>query len=76
MKQLHTQHETHNTTQQEKFLRISSVVDLVGLSRATILRLEKDKKFPKAIRITTRCVAYRLSQIHDWMSDPLNFEVG
>jgi prophage regulatory protein len=60
--------------EQEKLLRISSVVDIVGLSRATILRLEKQGKFPKAIRITVRCMAYRLSQIHDWMTDPLKYE--
>ncbi len=74
MKQIHIEQQYSNSTHPDKFLRLSSVVPLVALSKGTILRLEKAGKFPKSHRLTVRCVAYRLSQIHDWMSDPLNYE--
>ncbi len=74
MKHIHTEQYFSNPTQQEQFLRLSGVIPLVALSKATVLRLERAGKFPKSIRITTRCVAYRSSQIREWMTDPLNYK--
>ncbi|WP_096512463.1 helix-turn-helix transcriptional regulator [Pseudomonas izuensis] len=52
----------------ERFLRFGSVADLVGVSRSTINRWEKEGKFPKRVRLGSQAVAWRESQISHWMS--------
>lgn len=51
----------------EKFLRFGTVADLVGLSRTTIWRLEKEGSFPKRIRLGTNTIAWRELEISEWM---------
>jgi prophage regulatory protein len=49
-----------------KFLRIRQVMQLTGLSRMTIYRLERDGEFPKRRRLGQNSVAWLESDIAAW----------
>lgn len=50
------------------FLRRPEVEARVGLSRSSIYAFMAAGDFPKPIRIGARAVAWRLSDIEDWIS--------
>lgn len=50
------------------FLRRPEVEARVGLSRSSIYAFMATGHFPKPIRIGARAVAWRLSDIEDWIS--------
>jgi len=52
----------------EKFLRLSSVQDRIPYSRATIYRNMAAGTFPRAIAIGPGAVAWRESEITDWIA--------
>jgi prophage regulatory protein len=47
--------------------RLSDVKALVGLSRATIDRLEAANDFPKRIRLGRAAVGWDLNEVSDWL---------
>ena len=47
--------------------RRKDILKLTGLSKSTLYRLELSGDFPKAFRLTDRCVAYKLSDVYRWM---------
>jgi len=49
-----------------KFLRIRQVMQLTGLSRMTIYRLELAGRFPKRRRLSENSVAWLESDIEAW----------
>ena len=49
-----------------KFLRIRQVMQLTGLSRMTIYRLELAGRFPKRRRLSENSVAWVESDIEAW----------
>ena len=51
-----------------RFERFPEVSSRVGLSRATIWRLEREGKFPRRRRISGNAVAWLNTEIDDWMS--------
>jgi len=52
---------------QERFIRLPEVLNVTGLSRASVYRLEKANIFPKRFKLTTNTVAWKLSDIRGWM---------
>jgi prophage regulatory protein len=48
------------------FLRMPTVVRLTGLGRSTIYRLIAEKAFPSPVRLGTRAVAWRRSDLDRW----------
>jgi prophage regulatory protein len=40
---------------------------MVGLSRATLYRLERNDQFPKRIKLGANATAFLLSDIRSWM---------
>lgn len=58
----------------DRFLRFNSVAQLIGVSRSTINRWEKEGKFPKRVRLGVQAIAWRQSEIHAYMENP--FEHG
>ncbi|BBP82415.1 DNA-binding protein [Pseudomonas sp. Pc102] len=54
----------------DRFLRIDDVMDITGLGRATVYRRMSDGTFPKQVRIGTNSVAWRQSDIVEWMANP------
>ena len=53
----------------QKVLRISTVVDRVGLCRSSIYNLMNAGKFPRAVRLSENAVAWRESDIDQWLSE-------
>ena len=52
----------------DRFLRMQSVLDRTGLRRATLYRQIRDGSFPRQLQLTRRCVAWRESEIENWMA--------
>ncbi|WP_074162609.1 AlpA family transcriptional regulator [Synechococcus sp. MIT S9504] len=51
----------------QKFLRLSEVKSMTGLSKSTIYQWMSQSKFPKQIPLTSRLVVWQLTAIQDWM---------
>lgn len=60
----------------ERLLKFESVAGMVGLSRTTLWRLEKVGAFPLRVKVTSRCVRWRLSEIHAWMNGCMSENVA
>ena len=54
-----------------RFLRISEVLDRVGVSRPTIYRWMREGTFPKQIAIGANSVVWLESDITKWMEDQM-----
>lgn len=48
------------------FLRLPAVMKLTGLGRSTIYRMVADKRFPCPVRIASRAVAWRRTDLDRW----------
>ncbi len=53
----------------DRFLRISAVKSLVGLSVPTIYRLIAKGEFPRPIKLTKTASGWKLSEVTVWMQD-------
>ncbi|MEW9857824.1 helix-turn-helix transcriptional regulator [Pseudomonas putida] len=53
---------------QDKFIRFGSLAEMVGLSRTTIYRLEQQGQFPKRVKLGSNSVAWRMSEVLNWMA--------
>lgn len=62
MNQEKPQHPT-----QERIIRFPQVAQIVGLSRATIFRYERDGDFPQRVQIGKRGVGWKSSEIDAWL---------
>jgi prophage regulatory protein len=51
---------------QPMLLRINAVVQVTGLGRSTIYRLMAADQFPLPVRLTTKVVAWRRTDLEDW----------
>jgi prophage regulatory protein len=52
----------------ERLLRIGTVLDRTGFSRATLYRKIADGSFPKQVKISERCAAWRESEVNAWIT--------
>ncbi|RYG86451.1 MAG: AlpA family phage regulatory protein [Alphaproteobacteria bacterium] len=59
----------------ERILRLPAVLDLTGLSRATLYRRIQTGHFPKQIAISIRCAGWRQSEVDDWLRNPMFYSV-
>ncbi len=51
----------------EKLLRTKDVLELVGLSRSTIWRMQRSGTFPRSVNLSTNSVGWFYSDIMEWM---------
>ena len=58
----------------DRILRLNTVLDRTGLSRATLYRKVQAGTFPRQIRIAARCAGWRESAVNDWMRNPSLYE--
>jgi prophage regulatory protein len=49
-----------------QFLRLPAVIHLPGLGRSTIYRMVAAKEFPCPVRLATRAVAWRRTDLDRW----------
>lgn len=53
----------------ERFVRISEVMRIVGFKRSTIYAHMNQGSFPKGFKIGPRAAAWRMSDIKRWMDE-------
>ena len=58
---------TREEKEEDRFLRIREVLRLTGLSRATLYVMVNENQFPVPVRLRARAVAWRASQVREWM---------
>ena len=51
----------------DKLLRRREVEEITGMSRSSIYRLMKAREFPRGVRIGSKVVRWRLSEIMAWL---------
>lgn len=59
----------------ERILRLNTVLDRTGLSRATLYRKVRAGTFPKQISIATSSTGWRESAINDWLRNPMFWSI-
>ena len=57
----------------DKILRMRTVLERTGLSRATIYRKMRDGTFPSKVQISEHCRGWRESAINRWIADPVSY---
>lgn len=50
-------------------LRMSAVTRFIGLGRSTIYRLMAESRFPTPVRLSTRAIAWRRSDLERWSAE-------
>lgn len=55
------------TTNPDKIIRIKDVIQMTGLSRTTLWRLERKGEFPKRLPLSAGSVGWRYSGIEQWV---------
>lgn len=60
------------TTERYRFIRLPTVLAMVGLSKSQVYKLMSEGRFPQRIRLTNRAVAWIEEQIIDWMNRRLH----
>ena len=58
--------EARQPSEQALLLRIDAVIRTTGLGRSTIYRLVTAGDFPAPVRISTRAVAWRRTDVETW----------
>lgn len=65
---------TNSSTSSDRFVREAECKQITGLSRTRRWELEQIGKFPKRIKLGERAVAWRLSDLMNWMEALANDE--
>lgn len=54
-----------------RLIRLPAVIEMTGYSRASIYRLMNDGAFPLCVKLGARAVAWRSTDIDEWISSRL-----
>lgn len=60
----------------DRFLRLDTVLDRTGLSRATLYRKISAGTFPAQVKLAERCCGWRESEVNMWLRNPISFTVA
>ena len=60
----------------DRFLRLNTVLDLTGLSRATLYRKIAAGTFPPQHKLAERCCGWRESEVNIWLRNPISFNAA
>jgi len=52
-----------------RIVRLPVVMDMTGLSRTTIWRLERDGQFPKRRRLSANSVGWIMQSVQEWIAE-------
>ncbi|OWQ92933.1 helix-turn-helix transcriptional regulator [Sphingopyxis witflariensis] len=58
-----------------RLMRLNEVLDLTGLSRATLYRKIQAGTFPAQHKIAERCCGWRAGEVDVWLRNPVSFTV-
>jgi prophage regulatory protein len=59
----------------DRILRLNTVLDRTGLSRATLYRKIQGGTFPRQVRIAARCTGWHESAVNEWIRNPMFYHV-
>ena len=57
------------STDSNRWIKLPEVSQLITYSRSSIYRLISEGLFPEPVRLTSRCVVWKLSTIQNWMRE-------
>jgi prophage regulatory protein len=60
-----------STNKPERFLRLERVLERTGLSRSTLYRKVNSGTFPRQLKISERCAAWRETEVEEWLKTPI-----
>ncbi len=55
--------------QHERILRIREVIEITGLSRTTVWRMERKGEFPTRVQLGVGSVGWRDSELRNWLAN-------
>ncbi|AVA36301.1 helix-turn-helix transcriptional regulator [Cupriavidus metallidurans] len=55
------------------YSRFRQLQPFLPVSRETWRKLSRDGRAPAPVRLGTRCTVWKNSDVHQWLSDPLNY---
>ena len=55
--------------------RYRALSSFIPVSREKWRTLVREGRAPQPITLSSRCVMYRNSDVHEWLKDPLNYRV-
>ena len=58
------------------FSKWADLRPFIRLSRETVRKLEREGRFPRAIRLTQRCTVFDNRETHRYLADPLNYRAA
>ena len=61
-------------SQTEQIIRLGRVVEITGLSTASVYRLMAAHKFPQRVRLTEHTVGWRVEQVMAWINQRTQLE--
>ncbi len=50
------------------YIRIVDLVKFIPLSKNSIWRLSKTGKFPKPVKLSEKCTAWKCEAVHEWLA--------
>ena len=56
-----------NESPREEILRTKELIRMLGLSRTSLWRFERDEDFPKRVQLGVRSIGWKLSEINAWI---------
>ncbi|PSU04733.1 hypothetical protein C9I92_23240 [Photobacterium ganghwense] len=59
----------HQHSIQDRVIREAERLQITSISRSQAYQLEKQGRFPKRLRLGSRSVGWRLSEIMSWVND-------
>ena len=66
---MHLASETRPQVRRDRLLRLSDVENIVGLRKTTIYTLMQRGEFPRAVRTTSRSVAWSEQAVLGWVQE-------
>ena len=59
-----------------RLMRLTEVLDLTGLSRATLYRKISAGTFPPQHKLAERCCGWRVGEVEFWLRNPVSFTLA
>ena len=58
-----------NTDPENRVVRFRKACEIAGISQKTMRRLVKEKKGPKVLRLSERCLGIRRNDLEAWLAE-------
>lgn len=62
-------HSAKPVTLRDRLIKLNEVESICGIRKSTIYLLMKEGKFPRCVRVTSKCSAWPESAVYQWVQD-------